>query len=64
MIYNLCSERQWLEEETKIQRQELEKSQKNLTDVERSARCWKKISNEGTEVLFASWTGTKKNILK
>ena len=38
MIYNLRSERQWLEEDNKIQREEKEKSQKNLADLERSAK--------------------------
>ena len=38
MIYNLRSERQWLEEDKKIQREEKEKSQKNLADLERSAK--------------------------
>ena len=38
MIYNLRSERQWLEEDNKIQREEKEKSQKNLSDLERSAK--------------------------
>lgn len=37
MIYNLRSERQWLEEDNKI-REEKEKSQKNLADLERSAK--------------------------
>ena len=80
MIYNPRLERQWLEEDNKIRQEELwEKSQKNLTDLEWSAklkehsfkkksykgwRYWKKISNEGTEVLFASWTDRKKNVLK
>ena len=34
MINNLQSERQWLEEDNDIQREELEKSQKNLKDLE------------------------------
>lgn len=38
MIYNLRSEQQWLEEDNKIQREEKEKSQKNLADLERSAK--------------------------
>ena len=33
VIYNLRSERQWLEEDNQIQREKLEKSQKNLTDL-------------------------------
>ena len=33
VIYNLRSERQWLEENNQIQREKLEKSQKNLTDL-------------------------------
>ena len=36
VINNLQSERQWLEEDNHIQREELEKSQKNLKDVETS----------------------------
>ena len=36
MINNLQSERQWLEEDNDIQREELEKSQKNLKDLETS----------------------------
>ena len=35
MIYNLRSERRWLEEDNKIQREEKEKFQKNLADLER-----------------------------
>lgn len=38
MIYNPLSERQWLEEHNKIQQEELEKSQKNLADLEMSAK--------------------------
>ena len=38
MIYKLRSEQQWLEEDNKIQREEKEKSQKNLADLERSAK--------------------------
>ena len=34
VINNLQSERQWLEEDNDIQREELEKSQKNLKDLE------------------------------
>ena len=33
VINNLRSERQWLEENNQIQREKLEKSQKNLTDL-------------------------------
>ena len=33
VICNLRSERQWLEENNQIQREKLEKSQKNLTDL-------------------------------
>ena len=36
VINNLQSERQWLEEDNDIQREELEKSQKNLKDLETS----------------------------
>ena len=36
VINNLQSERQWLEEDNHIQREELEKSQKNLKDLETS----------------------------
>jgi len=36
VINNLRSERQWLEEDIQIQREELEKSQKNLKDLETS----------------------------
>ena len=39
MIYNPRLERQWLEEDNKIRQEELwEKSQKNLTDLEWSAK--------------------------
>lgn len=38
MIYNLRSERQWLQEDNKTQREEKEKSQKNLADLERLAK--------------------------
>ena len=35
---NLRSERRWLEEDNQIQREELEKSQKNLNDLETSRK--------------------------
>ena len=38
VINNLQSERQWLEEDNHIQREELEKSQKNLKDLETSRK--------------------------
>ena len=38
VINNLRSERQWLEEDNQIQREELEKSQKNLKDLETSRK--------------------------
>ena len=38
MINNLRSERQWLEEDDQIQREELEKSQKTLKDLETSRK--------------------------
>ena len=38
VIINLRSERQWLEEDNQIQRGELEKSQKNLKDLETSRK--------------------------
>ena len=38
VIINLRSERQWLEEDNQIQREELEKSQKNLKDLETSRK--------------------------
>ena len=38
VINNLRSERQWLEEDNQIQREELEKSQKILKDLETSGK--------------------------
>ena len=38
VINNLRSERQWLEEDNQIQREELEKSQKILKDLETSIK--------------------------
>ena len=38
VINNLRSERQWLEEDNQIQREELEKSQKILKDLETSRK--------------------------
>ena len=38
VINNLQSERQWLEEDNQIQREELEKSQKILKDLETSRK--------------------------
>ena len=38
VINNLRSERQWLEEDNQIQREELEKSQKTLKDLETSRK--------------------------
>ena len=38
VINNLPSERQWLEEDNQIQREELEKSQKILKDLETSRK--------------------------
>ena len=38
VINNLRSERLWLEEDNQIQREELEKSQKNLKDLETSRK--------------------------
>ena len=43
VINNLRSERQWLEEDNQIQREELEKSQKTLKDLETS---WKLRDNK------------------
>ena len=38
VINNLRSERKWLEEDNQIQREELEKSQKTLKDLETSRK--------------------------
>ena len=44
VINNLQSERQWLEEDNHIQREELEKSHKNVKDLETSRNLKKKIN--------------------
>ena len=60
MIYNLRLERQWLEEDNKIQREEKEKSQKNLADLERSAKLKNTIKKKELQRLKVSEEDVKR----